>query len=206
MGRRENRTANPGATGRARPAVAAALVRAALGKARSGPRDTDLTRSLRALGWVRQLYGIEAEAKPLDAVARAALRQERARPILNDWQEWLESESSNVLPKSPIGKAIQYAQNQWTALNRYIEDGDLDIDNNEAERALRGIAVGRRNWLFLGSDRGGRAAATLYSLITSAKRHGHDPFAYLRDLFIRIPAHPNKAIAEILPDRWNKTT
>lgn len=165
-------------------------------------RDTDLARASRALGWVRQLYDIEAEAKTLDADARAALRQERARPILKDWQDWLESESSNVLPKSPMGKAIQYAQNQWTALNRYVDHGELDIDNNEAERALRAIAVGRRNWLFLGSDRGGRAAAILYSLISSAKRHGHDPFVYLRDLFLRIPAHPNKAIAELLPDVW----
>ena len=148
------------------------------------------------------MYDVEADAKALEADARVALRQERARPILDTWKQWLDTESVKVLPKSPIGQAIQYALNQWTALNRYLEDGDLDIDNNEAERAQRGIAIGRKNWLFLGNDRGGRAAATFYSLIMSAKRHGHDPFAYLRDLFMRIPTHPNKALAELLPDRW----
>ena len=148
------------------------------------------------------MYDVEADAKALEADARVALRQERARPILDTWKQWLDTESVKVLPKSPIGQAIQYALNQWTALNRYLEDGDLDIDNNEAERAQRGIAIGRKNWLFLGNDRGGRAAATFYSLIMSAKRHGHDPFAYLRDLFMRIPTHPNKALAELLPDHW----
>lgn len=168
-------------------------------------RGTDLNRALLVLGWVRQLYDVEAEAKTLEAAGRAAIRQQRARPILQKWQDWMEAEAPNVLPKSPIGQAIQYAQNQWTALNRYIEDGDLAIDNNEAERALRGIAIGRKNWLFLGNDRGGRAAAIFYSLISSAKRHRHDPFAYLRDLFLRIPTHPFKAIGELLPDRWKKS-
>ena len=165
-------------------------------------RATDPVRSHLVLAWIRQLYDVEADAKALEADARVALRQERARPILDTWKQWLDTESVKVLPKSPIGQAIQYALNQWTALNRYLEDGDLDIDNNEAERAQRGIAIGRKNWLFLGNDRGGRAAATFYSLIMSAKRHGHDPFAYLRDLFMRIPTHPNKALAELLPDRW----
>ena len=165
-------------------------------------RNTDADRAHRVLAWIRQLYDVESDARALDAVARAALRQERASPILEQWRQWMDAECIKVLPKSPIGQAMQYAINQWTALNRYLQDGDLDIDNNEAERALRGIAIGRKNWLFLGNDRGGRAAAIFYSLIQSAKRHAHDPFAYLRDLFLRIPTHPNKALAELLPDRW----
>lgn len=114
------------------------------------------------------------------------------------------TEQSRVLPQSPIGKAVQYALNNWTALTRYCDDGDLAIDNNLAENALRGIAVGRKNWLFAGSDRGGRAAAVLYSLIGSAKRHDLDPFIYLRDLFLRIPTHPNKDLHQLLADSWKR--
>ena len=106
--------------------------------------------------------------------------------------------------QSPIGEAVTYAQNQWKALLRYLDDGDLAIDNNAAENALRGIAIGRKNFLFLGSDRGGRAATTLYSLVRSAKRHELDPFIYLRDLFLRIPTHPNRDIHLLLPDHWKR--
>jgi transposase len=165
-------------------------------------RASDPLRAHQVLGWIRQLYAIETAAKTLDAAARAALRQEQAGPILDAWYKWMVDQMPHVLPKSPIGQAIQYALNQWTALNRYLQDGDLDIDNNAAERALRGIAIGRRNWMFLGNDRGGRAAARFYGLIVSAKQNGLEPFAYLRDLFLRIPTHPNKALADLLPDRW----
>ena len=119
-------------------------------------------------------------------------------------KEWLDTEQLHVLPKSPIGEAVQYALNNWTALRRYLDDGDLAIDNNLAENALRGIAVGRKNWLFAGSDRGGRAAAILYSFISSAKRHDLDPFIYLRDLFLRLPTHPNKEIHLLFPDHWKR--
>ena len=106
------------------------------------------------------------------------------------------------MPKSPIGEAITYALNNWTALIRYLDDGALNIDNNLAENALRGIAVGRKNWLFLGSDRGGRAAANHYSLIQSAKHHGIDPFAYLRDVLLRTATEAAINLRELLPDRW----
>jgi len=165
-------------------------------------RGTDPIRAHQVLGWIRQLYAIETQAKDLDAAERAAMRQEQAGPILDIWYKWMVDQLPLVLPKSPIGQAIQYALNQWTALNRYLQDGDLDIDNNPAERALRGIAIGRKNWLFLGNDRGGHAAARFYSLIMSAKQNGLEPFAYLRDLFLRIPGHPNKQLADLLPDRW----
>jgi len=107
-----------------------------------------------------------------------------------------------MLPKSPLGMATGYALRNWDALNRYPTDGDLTIDNNPAEHAVRAIALGRKNWLFLGSDRGGHAAAIHFSLIASAKRHNLDPFAYLRDLLQRIPTHLNQKIQDLLPDRW----
>ncbi len=167
-------------------------------------RTSDVNRAHRMLAWIRQLYEIEREAKDRDADTRCALRQDNAKPILDDMKQWLDEQRNLALPKSPIGEAITYALNQWQALNRYLYEGDLDIDNNAAENALRAIAVGRKNWLFAGSDRGGRAAATLYSLIQSARRHGIDPFFYLRDLFLRIPTHPNKDIHQLLPDVWKQ--
>jgi hypothetical protein len=106
-----------------------------------------------------------------------------------------------VLPKSPIGQAISYAQSNWAALLRYTESGELSIDNL-AERMLRAQAIGRRNWTFLGSDRGGRTAAVLYSLTGTCKHHDIDPFAYLRDILHRLPSHPADQLDELLPDVW----
>ena len=167
-------------------------------------RGSDVLRSHWMLGQVQRLYALEREAKDLDDTARRALRQDRAKPILADIKTWLETESALVLPKSPIGEAITYARNQWDALERYLEDGALAIDNNPAENALRGIAVGRNNWLFCGSDRGGWAAAVQYSLVQSAKRHKLDPFVYLRDVCLRMTAHPNEDLDRLLPDRWKR--
>jgi hypothetical protein len=132
------------------------------------------------------------------------VRQAGAKPILNDIKQWLGGEQPHVLPKSPIGQAVQYALNQWKALTRYIEDGDLHIDNNAAERKIPAIAMGRKNWIFAGSDRGGHAAAILYSIIQSATHHAVEPFAYLRDLFLRIPTHPHKEIHLLLPDNGKR--
>jgi transposase len=167
-------------------------------------KTSDVARSHQMLAWVKLLYDVERETKDLDAQQRRTLRQEKSRPILDAVKDWLGDQHGHVLPKSAIGEAITYARNQWTALTRYLDDGDLAIDNNAAENALRGIAIGRKNWLFAGSHRGGRAAATLYSVIHSAKRHGLDPFTYLRDIFWRISTHPNKQIHQLLPDNWKR--
>jgi hypothetical protein len=150
------------------------------------------------------LYDVErvARDRDLDPAARRALRQEKAKPILKDIRAYLEREQPQVLPKSPEGQAIAYTLSNWKALGRYCEDGDLEIDNNGAERSLRGVAVGRRNWTFLGSDNGGRTAVVLTSLIATCKRHHIDPFAYLRDVLQRIAAHPITQLAEMLPDQW----
>jgi len=161
-------------------------------------------RSMIMLAYVRLLYDVEREAKEkaMNGTQRYALRQEKSLAILADIKAYLARGQSQVLPKSPIAEAIGYVLNNWEALERYTQDGDLEIDNNGAERSLRPFAVGRKNWLFFGSDNGGATAAILTSLIASAKRQNMDPFAYLRDIFDRISAHPMNRLDELLPDRW----
>ena len=112
------------------------------------------------------------------------------------------TERLDVLPRSPLGEAIGYVQNQWETLKRFLDDGRIEIDNNAAQRALRPIAVGRKNWLFAGSERGGRAAATFFTLLESARRNGVNPHACLADLLTRLPAHPINRIDDLLPDPW----
>jgi hypothetical protein len=161
-------------------------------------------RSTVMLAYIRLLYDVEREARDmkLNGEERLALRLAKSVRILDDIKAYLERERPNVLPKSPEGQASSYALSNWKALTRYCEDGDLEIDNNGAERSLRGIAVGRRNWMFYGSDNGGRTAAVLTSFITTCKRLGIDPFAYLRDIFERISTHPGSRLEELLPDQW----
>ena len=118
-------------------------------------------------------------------------------------KEWLDHEDQQrVLPKSPIGEAIGYARNHWAALERYLEAGYLEIDNGASERAMKPVALGRKNWLFAGSAAGGRTAAILMSLCTTCKTLGVDPLAYLTDVLGRVSTHPNSRLEELLPDRW----
>lgn len=170
-------------------------------------QSSDLMRSMIMLAYVRLLYDGEREAKDKGwtGEARRALRQAKSLPILADIEAYLRREKPHVLPKTPIADAIGYALNNWPALMRYCEDGDLEIDNNGAERSLRGIAVGRRNWMFYGSDNGGHTAAVITTLTATCKRLHIDPFAYLRDVFERISAHPASRLAELLPDQWKTT-
>ena len=133
------------------------------------------------------------------------LRQEEARPIVEKFASWLEMMAGEVLPKSPLGEAIGYARSNWRALTRYLDAGFLAIDNNAAERALRPIAVGRKNWLHLGSDKGGRTAAVLVSLVQSCQAMKIEPFAYLRDVLDRVSTQRASQIAELLPDVWKPT-
>jgi transposase len=175
-------------------------------------RNSDPARSAQALAYIRLLYDVEDQAKEqhLDSVARAALRQELALPRLAQFKAWLEtqqlSDGGGVLPKSPMGMAITYALNQWNALCVYVSDGDLAIDNNAGENALRRIGVGRKNWLFCGSDAGGTTAAILFSLIATCERHKVNPFEYLRDVLTRIAAQPISRLAELLPAQWTAAT
>ncbi len=165
-------------------------------------QTTDPVRAEIALRFIGELYAVEREAADLGSKERRALRQARSWPILERFRAWLDAQVPAVLPKSPMGGAIGYTFGQWTALTRYVDDGDLAIDNNPAERALRPIAVGRKNWLFVGSDAGGHCAAVLYSIMATCKRHGVDPFAYLRDVLERVATHPSSGIAALFPHNW----
>ena len=165
-------------------------------------KESDAARALVALGFIRQLYALETEAKGLEAEARRALRQAQSKPVMERFEQWLDEQADIVLPKSPIGEAVGYARGQWTALTRYLEDGALAIDNNASERALRRVVTGRKNWLFCGSDEGGKRAAILYSIVATCKAHAIDVWAYLTDVLERIPTHPDRRRAELLPRNW----
>jgi transposase len=168
-------------------------------------QGSDPGRAVEMLVLIGDLYQIEQRAKDegLDRDQIQALRQEHSKPILGVIEKRLALWVPQVLPKSPIGKAIGYAQGQWEALNRYADDGILAIDNNLAERTLRMVAIGRKNWLFVGHDNGGHRAAIIYSLVASCKLCGIDPFAYFRDVLTRINTHPARRIAELMPRNWN---
>ena len=154
-----------------------------------------------ALERIGALYAIEREIRGRPADERRAIRQARARPLLESFRAWLESCLPKLSQKSDTTAAVKYALGRWEALTRYANDGCLEIDNNAAERALRAVALGRKNYLFAGSDAGGERAAILYSLIGTAKLNGLDPESYLRDVLTRIAEHPINRIAELLP--WN---
>src|SRR4029077_20569670 len=136
---------------------------------------------------------------------RLKQRQEKSLPVLTTLHQWLQAEHPKVLPKSLMGQAIAYALRHWQALTRFVSDGFLAIDNNIAERTLRHIAIGRKNWLHAGSARGARTAATLFSVTSSCHRHGVDVFAYLHDILQRLAHDPQPApelLRAWLPDRW----
>ena len=155
-----------------------------------------------ALLVIGQLYRVEERARSLTAEDRLHLRQLESRPILDKLHGYLLEIQVEVLPKSPEGRAVRYALKNWTALARYCEDGDLSIDNNATERAIRGVAVGRNNWMFFGSDEGGKTAAVLRSFVASCQRVGVDPFVWLKDILSRIADHPITRLAELLPHNW----
>jgi transposase len=151
---------------------------------------------------IDELFQIEREINGQPSAQRLAVRKERAQPLVAELEVWMRGQYERVSRKSEIGKALAYALNHWTALTRFLEDGRTCLSNNAAERALRGAAVGRRNWTFAGSDRGGERAATIYTLIETAKLNGVDPQAWLADVLARLPDHPAKRIDELLPWHW----
>ena len=183
-------------------------------------RAEDPLIALPILALIRNLYDVEREAKdrwptltlarpdPPELAAavagRLALRQEKSAPLMEKLKGRLLALKDELLPKSGLGGAVGYAINHWAALCRFLQNGLAAIDNNVAERAIRPLCLGRRNWLHLGSRRGGRAAAVLFTLVQSARHHGIDPFVYLRDLLARIPSHPQRLIYELFPDNWLK--
>ncbi len=148
---------------------------------------------------IGELYGIETEIRGRSPDERRRVRQSRSRPLLESMREWLEASLLKLSKKSDTSAAIRYALGLWDALLRYCDDGRIEIDNNPAERALRTVAIGRKNYLFAGSDAGGERASAIYTLVGTAKLNGLDPEAYLRHILERIADHPVNRIEELLP-------
>lgn len=156
----------------------------------------------KALEFIGKLYAIEKKIRDLDYEKRKEKRQSDSKPILLAFKEWLDEQILLVPRASPIGLAMQYVLNHWAAFNTYLEEGWLNIDNNTAERGMRIITIGRKNYLFFGSEVGGESAAIIYSIIETCLANGVEPFAYLRDVLTRLPTHLNKNLPELFPQNW----
>jgi transposase len=158
-----------------------------------------------ALKFFGQLYEVERAAANTNSQARLEACR-AAQPLADALNQWLRQQRQRVPDGSATARAIDYTLKRWTALTRYLDDGDLPIDNNWVEKRIRPIALGRQNWLFAGSLRAGRRAAAVMSLIHSAKLNGLDPYAYFRDVLEQLPTQPASRIEELLPLRWSPTT
>ena len=157
-----------------------------------------------ALRRIGELYGVERQAQERDAMSRLQLRQHEAQPRLDALHAWLLQTRISVADGSGTAKALDYSIKRWPALVRYADSGVLPIDNNPVENAIRPIAIGKKNWLFAGSERAGRRAAAIQSLLGTAKLNGLDPHAWLKDTLEKLPVWPNSRIDELLPLRLAK--
>jgi transposase len=159
-----------------------------------------------ALEQFSRVYDIEREVKHLDADQRKAIRQQQSKPVLDTLHQWMALQRQKVPDGSATAKALDYSLRRWVALTRFVEDGQLPVDNNWIENQIRPIAIGRNNWLFAGSLRAGQRAAAVMSLIQSARMNGHDPYAYLKDVLHRLPTQRASCIEELLPHRWQASS
>jgi transposase len=157
-----------------------------------------------AIKRIGRIYHVEGQLGGMDAQQRLAAREQLTRPLWKELHIWLKLERGRVPDGGRVAAAIDYSLNSWTALTRHLEDGAVPIDNNFIERQIKPWAMGRKAWLFCGSELAGQRAAIVMSLVQSAKLNGHDPWAYLRDVLERLPSHPNSRIEELLPHRWQK--
>ena len=155
-----------------------------------------------AVALIARLYEVEREARELEPAQRLLLRQSRAKPVADALHAWLLEKRQTLAKADITAKAIDYSLSNWRALTRYLDDGHVPIDNNAVENAIRPLAVGRKNWLFVGSQQAGERAAVMLSLIESAKLNGHDPWAYLKDVFERLPTLKNRDLELLLPHNW----
>ncbi len=165
-------------------------------------RSSDTLNSHTVIAFYRQLYKVEEEARGRAPDERKRIREEKARPIWDAFHAWLGPALPTVLPKSAMGEALGYIHGQWCALTRYLEDGLLEIDNNDTERALRGVAIGRKNWLFAGSDKAATRHAVFYTLIETCHRHDVNTWLYIQDVLKAVGTTPVSEIAELFPHRW----
>ena len=149
-----------------------------------------------------RIYGVEAQLKELSDDERRAQRQQLAKPLWGELKHWLQLERRLVADGGPTAKAIDYTLVHWIAQTRHLDDGAVAIDNNHLERQIKPWALSRKNWLFAGSERGGRAAAVAFSLIETARLNGVEPYAYLRDVLQRINGHRQDRLQELLPMNW----
>lgn len=156
----------------------------------------------KAIDFIGALYGIEQHIKYMPPDKRYYYRKRFAKPILAKFYPWLHQTKIKAPPKTPLGMAINYALNHWQALNNYLRDGILDIDNNRAERAIKPLVIGRKNYLFAGSNQGADHAAVIYSLIESCKMLDINPYDYLKDVLTRLPTTLDKNISELFPCYW----
>ena len=159
-----------------------------------------------ALAQIARIYDIEREIKELPADERQRIRQQRSKPLLEALRQWMILHRQKITDGSATAKALDYSLRRWSALTRFVADGQLPVDNNHIENQIRPIAIGRNNWLFAGSLRAGKRGAAVMSLIQSAKLNGHDPYAYLKDVLTRLPTQRNSMIGELLPHRWQAQT
>jgi transposase len=151
------------------------------------------------------LFEIERSINGKTPEQRLAVRRERSRPLIAELEIWMRQQRALLSTKNDTAKAINYSLNRWTAFTRFLDDGRVCLSNNAAERALRGIAIGRKNWTFAGSDAGGDRAAAVYTLIETCKMNDVDPQAWLADVLARLPDHPASRVAELLPWTWKAT-
>ena len=158
-----------------------------------------------AVALIAKLYEIEREVKELGNEDRLLARQHRSKPVADTLHAWLTTQRQRLVKADATARAIDYSLSNWPALTTFLGDGAVPIDNNAAENAIRPLAVGRKNWLFVGSQLAGERAAVLMSLIESAKLNGHDPWAYLKDVFERLPTLKNRDLAQLLPHNWRPT-
>ena len=163
--------------------------------------------ALEAVTKIDAIFEIERQINGLDAASRRAARQRLSRPLVEDLRDWMRTERDTMSRHNPVAKAIAYMfkADRWDAFTRFLEDGRICLTNNAAERALRGIALGRKSWLFAGSERGGDRDAFMYSLIVTAKMNDVDPQAWLADVLARLPGTTASRVPDLLPWNWSAT-
>ena len=167
--------------------------------------ESDPERARQALAFIGELFRVERAAAAASPEARLAARQDESKPIVDAFFAWCDVEAVRALDETPTAKAIGYALNQRVALQRFLDDGRLPLHNNASERALRREAIGRKNWLFVGTDDAAEINAAFVSLLASCQLHDIEPWAYLRDLFCLLPSWPVRRVLELAPAYWKQT-